>query len=329
MRSLAPTNLVPIAALPEPTRLCANDAGAEDDELDVEALASRGIAGLDAKGEAEDDDALGSRWCVDLGREIRPMSTRELWTALARGTVGGDVPVWREGRERWEPASRVHELACSQRALWGRSGSSEGRSSDDRWSTIDEAAFVGPPSALGGVGEREGEHATPLTPATNAATPPRCDDLAAPRASLPPIRIELAEPLPRTQRSGATTPSAGVEPHARRVPAPVPVVAAPPRRLGANTIALGGVVSFAALVVLIAWAIRRPSPQDAGVRRDGVASRPAEAPPTDVRSASEVPRHEAGGPRSPSTARALSTGQKGRSISPTTLGQRRQRAASR
>jgi hypothetical protein len=327
MRSLAPTNLVPLAALPEPARLRASEADGADDELGEEALASRGIAGLDAMGEPEDDDALGSRWCVDLGREIRPMSTRELWTALARGTVGGDVPVWREGRERWEPASRVHELACSQRALWGGLGSGEVRSGEDRWSAIDEAAFVSPPSELGSVGE-DG-HATPLTPATNAATPPRCDDVAAPRASLPPIRIELADPLPRTQRSGATTPTAGIEPHARRAPVPVPVVAAPPRRLGANTLALGGVISFAALVVLIAWAVRRPSPEDAGLRRDGVASPPAEAAPSDVRRASETPRHEAGGPRPPSPARALSTVQKGRSISPTTLGQRRQRAASR
>jgi hypothetical protein len=322
MRSLAPTNLVPLAALPEPARLRASDAGAEDDELAAEALASRGIAGLDPKRADEDDDAVVSRWCVDLGREIRPMSTRELWTALARGTVGGDVPVWREGRERWEPASHVHELACSQRALWGAP-----RSSDERWSAIDEAAFLGPPTEVGRA--NEADHPTPLTPATNAATPPTGNDLASPRAPLPPIRIELAEPLPRTQRSGTMTPLAGMDSLARRAPASVPIVAPPPRRLGKNTLIAGGLVSVVGLAGLIAWATQRPVSQDAGARRDGLAIASIAAPPSGPVAAPEAQRSEAGGPRAPATARAMPTVQKGRSISPTTLGQRRQRAASR
>lgn len=52
-------------------------------------------------------------WCVDLGAELRAMSTLDLWIALSRGDVPRSARVWRLGREAWTPASEVAELACA------------------------------------------------------------------------------------------------------------------------------------------------------------------------------------------------------------------------
>jgi hypothetical protein len=60
-------------------------------------------------------------WCVDLGTEIRPMSTRELWDAIGRGRVPPTARAWRLGREVWEPVAHIDELSCSVRRVWGAS----------------------------------------------------------------------------------------------------------------------------------------------------------------------------------------------------------------
>lgn len=52
-------------------------------------------------------------WCVDLGAELRAMSTLDLWIGLSRGEVPRSARVWRLGREAWTPASEVAELACA------------------------------------------------------------------------------------------------------------------------------------------------------------------------------------------------------------------------
>jgi hypothetical protein len=52
-------------------------------------------------------------WCVDLGAELRAMSTLDLWIGLSRGDVPRSALVWRLGREAWTPASQVAELACA------------------------------------------------------------------------------------------------------------------------------------------------------------------------------------------------------------------------
>ena len=52
-------------------------------------------------------------WAVDLGNEMRAVSTFELWMALSRGDYSTEVLVWRMGRECWSPAHEVPELACA------------------------------------------------------------------------------------------------------------------------------------------------------------------------------------------------------------------------
>jgi hypothetical protein len=52
-------------------------------------------------------------WAVDLGSEIRALSTFDLWMGLSRGELSTEVRVWRMGRECWCPAREVPELACA------------------------------------------------------------------------------------------------------------------------------------------------------------------------------------------------------------------------
>ncbi len=52
-------------------------------------------------------------WAVDLGDELRAMSTFDLWFGLSQGDISGQAKVWRVGREAWTPAGEVPELACA------------------------------------------------------------------------------------------------------------------------------------------------------------------------------------------------------------------------
>lgn len=52
-------------------------------------------------------------WAVDLGDEIRALSTFDLWMGLSRGELSTEVRVWRMGRECWTAAREVPELACA------------------------------------------------------------------------------------------------------------------------------------------------------------------------------------------------------------------------
>ncbi len=52
-------------------------------------------------------------WAVDLGSEMRALSTFDLWMALSRGDLSTEVLVWRIGRECWLPAREIPELACA------------------------------------------------------------------------------------------------------------------------------------------------------------------------------------------------------------------------
>lgn len=52
-------------------------------------------------------------WAVDLGSEMRALSTFDLWMGLSRGDLPTDVRVWRMGRECWLPAREIPELACA------------------------------------------------------------------------------------------------------------------------------------------------------------------------------------------------------------------------
>jgi hypothetical protein len=52
-------------------------------------------------------------WAVDLGKEVRAMTTFDLWYALSAGDISCDAKVWRVGREAWTSALEVPELACA------------------------------------------------------------------------------------------------------------------------------------------------------------------------------------------------------------------------
>ncbi len=54
-------------------------------------------------------------WSVDLGEELRAMSTFELWYALNTGDLPPEIRVWRLGREAWTAAREVPELSCALR----------------------------------------------------------------------------------------------------------------------------------------------------------------------------------------------------------------------
>jgi hypothetical protein len=69
--------------------------------------------GLDSLLGDDEDEAHGPEWCVDLGDEMRAMNKFELWLALGTGDFSPTTLVWRIGRERWQPARDIPELACA------------------------------------------------------------------------------------------------------------------------------------------------------------------------------------------------------------------------
>jgi hypothetical protein len=65
-----------------------------------------------ARPASEPEASQGLDWCVDRGDRLAPMTTFELWIALATGELSGDARVWRLGMEGWEPARAIPDLAC-------------------------------------------------------------------------------------------------------------------------------------------------------------------------------------------------------------------------
>jgi hypothetical protein len=76
-------------------------------------LRSRLAAANDRDGLPPPSPRRRDAWCVDLGCEMRAMSTFEVWTALASGTFGPEVRVWKEGMECWSPVETIPELVCA------------------------------------------------------------------------------------------------------------------------------------------------------------------------------------------------------------------------
>lgn len=60
-------------------------------------------------------------WCVDKGEVLEALTTCDLWLALARGEVGPETRVWREGMPYWDAVKRVPEfaLAMPDARVWG------------------------------------------------------------------------------------------------------------------------------------------------------------------------------------------------------------------
>lgn len=73
---------------------------------------------LESFGEEATQDLVEQRftWAVDIGAELRAMTTFDLWYALNCGDLEAHVRVWRLGREAWSQACDVPELACALRA---------------------------------------------------------------------------------------------------------------------------------------------------------------------------------------------------------------------
>jgi hypothetical protein len=64
-------------------------------------------------GDDDLEDERGPEWCVDSGEEIKAMNKFELWLALGSGDFSPATLVWKLGRERWQPAGEIPELACA------------------------------------------------------------------------------------------------------------------------------------------------------------------------------------------------------------------------
>ncbi len=62
---------------------------------------------------ADDLTPTHAEWCVDLGDELKAMNKFELWLALGTGDVAADARVWKVGRECWQPAHEIPDLACA------------------------------------------------------------------------------------------------------------------------------------------------------------------------------------------------------------------------
>ncbi len=54
-------------------------------------------------------------WAVDVGDELKALSTFDLWYGLNTGEIDPESKVWRLGREAWSRACDVPELACALR----------------------------------------------------------------------------------------------------------------------------------------------------------------------------------------------------------------------
>ncbi|HTJ83543.1 MAG TPA: hypothetical protein VL400_17610 [Polyangiaceae bacterium] len=92
-------------------------------------------------------------WSVDLGDELKAMTTFELWYALNTGELPPEIRVWRLGREAWSAAREVPELACALREtelILSLDEEIDRVTMDyaERLPGFDEVVWPAPPSAL-------------------------------------------------------------------------------------------------------------------------------------------------------------------------------------
>ena len=69
------------------------------------------LARLDLDEEGAENGRPMPEWCVEHGAGLRAMTTFELWMALARGEIGAETTVWRDGMEGWTRIAQIPELA--------------------------------------------------------------------------------------------------------------------------------------------------------------------------------------------------------------------------
>lgn len=76
----------------------------------VQEQIERERSGDPASGRLSAGDSRHLEWCVDLGSMLKPMTTFELWIAVANGSVAPETRVWRDGMDRWRSVRSVPEL---------------------------------------------------------------------------------------------------------------------------------------------------------------------------------------------------------------------------
>ena len=136
-------------------------------------------------------------WAVDLGNEMRAVSTFELWMALSRGDYSTEVLVWRMGRECWSPAHEVPELACALSGVTP-TGNSDTASRDS--DTVERATLDYAQTPTSGVFEcnrlatqtASSEAPEPALELDDSETPPATSATLAP-SPLPLVALELED----------------------------------------------------------------------------------------------------------------------------------------
>jgi hypothetical protein len=204
-------------------------------------------------------------WCVDLGAELRAMSTLDLWIGLSRGEVPHATRVWRLGREAWTPASEVAELACALKPVGDdypiiAVHSLDGEESE-RLATL--AYGEPPPGELIAQGyDRSPSHVDPseLSNIERAAREigprARTATLSPMLGAAQPIQAQPVEETPRGRSTFA--PVASISPPAPFVSTPPTAMSIPPASAGATVhhLPLGRRVrrtAVAALAAAAAW----------------------------------------------------------------------------
>jgi hypothetical protein len=173
-----------------------------------------------------EEASQGLDWCVDRGDRLAPMTTFELWIALATGELSGDARVWRLGMEGWEPARAIPDLACVMPP--------PGATPEPPESDLSELVRELGPETLRALDEPEAE----------AATPSPCrPELQADRASVSD-RASAAPLFASHPALAARIARARVRRFARRTLTPI---------------TLGSAVASAAVALAVVWVVGQPS----------------------------------------------------------------------
>jgi hypothetical protein len=136
-------------------------------------------------------------WAVDLGSEMRAVSTFELWMALSRGDYSTEVLVWRMGRECWSPAHEVPELACALSGVTPTGNSATASRDSD---SVERATLDYAQTPTSGVFECDrlatqtasSEAPEPALELDDSETPPATSATLAP-SPLPLVALELED----------------------------------------------------------------------------------------------------------------------------------------
>ena len=195
------------------------------------------------EGEAGNPD-----WCVDLGEELKAMNKFELWLALGTGDVPSDVRVWKLGRERWQPAHEIPDLACALKlhaaALRAAIEAAEGPAQAEPIATPMPTATTTPMSTA------EESDVIAIEDAVVRVAVAVSEQPAALRDETP---IETAAVVELDAEAKSATPGPATVDTERENPIPVPVVRR--RRAVLRRLAASPLSGLAALTALVATSL--------------------------------------------------------------------------